>query len=130
MPKLRLINEALEVEAAAGARLLDACAGAGIDVLRGLWHGARCRSGALAMLPYGACGRCRVWVSGAAGALNPPTAMERLHPTVRGSLRLACQVHVQGDLEVTTRAGWEDHAPVITGAGEAGALAWRNRLKT
>lgn len=107
--KIHFTNEVTDVEVEAGTTLLAACQRAGVVVFRGLWPWLHCQ-GAFPgkLLPSGSCGRCTVWIRGEAAAANAPTGRERLHPKLATTFRLACQVRVLGDLQVTTRPGWEN----------------------
>ena len=104
MPKVTFERELLVVDAKPGATLLDVCDQAGIDVFRGMWTGLHCKR------IKGWCNRCKVWVKpDAPNGVNPPTSAEkmpiRLNGRVGGTMRLACQVQVLGDLTVHSRAG-------------------------
>jgi ferredoxin len=104
MPKVTFEREQIVVEAPRGATLLDVCEKTGIDVFRGMWTDLHCKR------VKGWCNRCKVWVKPETpSSVNPPTAAERmplrLNGRVSGTMRLACQVQVLGDLTVHTRAG-------------------------
>jgi ferredoxin len=123
VPKVEFEREGVVVEARSGQTVLDLAEAAGIDVFRGIWPGLHCGR------RRGWCNRCKVWVrADAAEAVNPPTAKEqarlRLNGRVRGTMRLACQVEVRGDVRVHTRAGGPPTRPsLVTGAPE-----WKNAL--
>jgi ferredoxin len=111
MPKVTFEREGITVEARAGQTVLEVAEQAGIDVFRGMWPELHCGSAA-----KGWCNRCKIWVKpSTSGAVNAPTAVERrprlLTARVSGTMRLACQVQVSGDVEVHTRSGG---APVRT----------------
>jgi hypothetical protein len=56
----------------------------------------------------GLCGTCQVWVrESKPGAASRRNLRETIAGT-RGERRLACQVEIHGDLEVTTLAGGDD----------------------
>ena len=63
----------------------------------------------------GTCGTCAVRIDGIEGSVNEATKMERLRlrvppHTPDSGLRLACQVSVQGDIQVTKQPGiWGQH---------------------
>jgi len=99
-----------ELAAPAGANLMEVCQSAGIDVFRGIWRGLHCGGVGLGkLLPAGTCGRCKLWVKpDAASGVNPPTGKEKVHPKIDGMYRLACQVRVLGDMDVTTKPGWQE----------------------
>lgn len=104
MPKVTFEREQIVVDAPQGSTLLDVAEKAGVDVFRGMWPGLHCNR------MKGWCNRCKVWVRGdSPNAINPPTGQEkmplRLNGRVSGSMRLACQVQVSGDVTVHTRAG-------------------------
>ncbi len=104
MPKVRFEREDVIVDAKPGQTLLEVAEQASIDVFRGMWAGLHCSR------VHGWCNRCKVWVKpDAADAINPPTGAERfplrMNGRVAGSMRLACQVEIQGDVNVHTRAG-------------------------
>lgn len=108
MPTVRFAGRALAC--APGARLRDVLLDAGLTPHNGGARLANCRG-------FGTCGTCAVAVR---GVVSPETARERWrldfppHRRERG-LRLACQVRVLGDLEVTKHEGfWGQHAPERT----------------
>jgi ferredoxin len=125
MPKVTFEREQVVIDVPEDTTLLAACERAGVDPVRGIWTGLRCRR-----VP-GWCNRCKVWVKPAApGAINEPTAKERsrlrVNGRVAGAMRLACQVELKGDVVVHTRVGGP--------AARAGQpiddpLAWRNRVQ-
>src|SRR5947207_2963448 len=113
MPKVVFEREGIVAEAKPGQTVLEVAEQQGISLFRGLWPGLHC--GGLT----GWCNRCKVWVKPAApGAINPPTAKERfpLRPNgrVHGSMRLACQVVLTGEVTVHTRAGGAPIGPNMT----------------
>jgi uncharacterized 2Fe-2S/4Fe-4S cluster protein (DUF4445 family) len=85
--RIRFEPSGVTTQAAAGATLLDAARGAGVEIENVC--GGR-----------GTCGKCRVI---ATGALAPLTALETRglsEAEVRAGYRLACQAVIQGDAEV------------------------------
>ena len=118
MPKVRFIKENIEVEVPQGANLRTEANRAGINLHQGL-NGfgasinrfANCHG-------MGMCGTCRVLIKQGAENINPPTMREMIKfktpvPTpfpdplpnfayvqYGEELRLACQVRVNGDIEV------------------------------
>jgi ferredoxin len=95
VPKITFLNEAIEVEVAAGQTIRDVADQAGITLVRGLFPRLHCRG-------RGLCGRCRVWATPRQdGALSPHTFWERIR-RYQGTRRLACQARVLGDVEVRT----------------------------
>ncbi len=104
MPKVRFEREDVIVDVKSGTTVLEAAEQAGIDVFRGMWAGLHCKR------VHGWCNRCKVWVkSDSPQAVNAPTSAERfplrMNGRVVGTLRLACQATVAGDVSVHTRAG-------------------------
>jgi ferredoxin len=116
-------REGVVVEAAPGQTLLAVAESAQVQIFRGMWPDLHCGKW------KGWCNRCKVWVRGAPEAINPPTAAEqsrlRLNGRVSGSLRLACQVEVRGDLRVHTRAGGPPVAPEVRSSGPR----WKNTVE-
>jgi hypothetical protein len=72
-----------------------------------------------------------VWVKPEAqGAINPPTSAERLprvNGRVSGSMRLACQVVVSGDVVVHTRSGGPAVRPNAEWAPSEEPSKWKER---
>lgn len=123
MPKVEFEREGVVVDARAGQTLLEIADANGVELFRGLWPELHCKS------RRGWCNRCKVWVRAeSATAINPPTPKEtarlRLNGRVRGSMRLACQVEVRGNVQVQTRAGGPPPRPSLT----AKAPGWKNAL--
>jgi ferredoxin len=101
MPKIKFLVEHHEVEVNAGRTVREVAIEQSIDVDREFFRGFNCRG-------YGLCGTCKVWVKEAAkGATSQPNFRERFHGMGDGR-RLACQTHVQGDIEVTSMPGGDD----------------------
>src|SRR5690242_20448403 len=80
----------------------------------------------------GWCNRCKVWIKPTSeNAVNPPTAKERsplrINGRVKGTMRLACQVEVSGDVIVQTRAGGPEVRPNMVWEAEAGPSRWKER---
>ena len=94
MPKVHFINEMITVEVPAGTSLREVARAQGVELYRGMWTHLNC-------LGNGICGRCRLWVLSSAPLR--PKLRERLHRTVHGEMRLACQVRIFDDLSVRTR---------------------------
>ncbi len=126
MPKVTFEREDLVVECRTGQNLLEVAEGAGIDVFRGIWPTLHCKR------IQGWCNRCKVWVKPSApNAINPPTGSERrsfrLNGRVSGTMRLACQVLVSGDVTVHTRS----NGPVVAQTTEwkqvEGPTKWKER---
>src|SRR5687768_2218797 len=101
MPKVTFMNEAVTVEVEHGKTLKEIADQKGINLFEGFSASYHC-SGTGRCLGAG----CRVWVlPRAANAVNGRTFWERIRPTHSGSVRLACQVAVQGEVEVRTQPG-------------------------
>jgi ferredoxin len=122
------MNELVTVEAPAGKNLLELAEEHGISVFRGIWPELHCQR------TMGWCNRCKVWVTGLQpNAINPRTKKEqsryRLGGAIPpgGNMRLACQVIVQGDCEVRTRAGGPERARDAEWAPDPRDFKWRER---
>jgi ferredoxin len=126
MPKVRFEREDLIVDARPGQTLLEVAEQAGVDVFRGMWAGLHCNR------VHGWCNRCKVWVKpDSPQAVNPPTSAERfplrLNGRVRGTLRLACQVEVSGDVSVHTRAGGPSTKENVNWEATPEPTKWKER---
>jgi ferredoxin len=126
MPKVTFEREQIVVEARSGQNLLEVAEQAGVDVFRGMWKELHCKR-----MP-GWCNRCKVWVKPETpNAINPPTSKERspfrLNGRVTGTMRLACQVQVNGDCSVHTRSGGPDIKPNPNWAPTDEKTAWKER---
>lgn len=126
MPKITFERELIDVDVRPGETLLDAAEKAGIDVFRGMWPGLHCNR------VKGWCNRCKVWVTPSSPqAVNPPTLKERsplkLGGRVSGTLRLACQVQVQGDVVVHTRVGGPPVRDNVDWPDTSGPTKWKER---
>jgi ferredoxin len=125
VPKVHFVNELVTVEVPIGSSLRDAAIRCGIEIYRGMWTHLNCRGN-------GICGRCKVWV------LTPDarrSLRERAH-RVQGQQRLACQVRIDGDLEVRTRplgpstvVASEERAPAYLAEAERRLVAAREEAK-
>jgi ferredoxin len=103
MPKVTFLNEAITVDAKAGESIKEVADAAGINLFEGFWANPvyHCKNRGLC-LGSG----CRVWViERDKNAVSPRTLRERIRPTHRGAIRLACQARVQGEVEVRTQPG-------------------------
>ena len=103
MPRVEFEREGVVVEARAGQTLLEVADGAGVELVRGLWPGLRCRR------RHGWCRRCKVWIRGGDG---------------KARAALACRVTVDEALVVHSRAGGPATRPRL----DATAPAWKNAL--
>ena len=126
MPKVTFVNELVTVEAQPGETLLSVGERGGINVFRGIFQGLHCKR------VRGWCGRCKVWATPLqSGALNEKTGAElrvRLGGRVaaKGTMRLACQAVVSGDVEVRTRPGFEIKE-TLTWDADARKSKWKER---
>src|SRR5258706_7605424 len=101
MPKVVFVNEHRIVEVPSGKNLKTLSLELGIDPHREIFRGLNCGH-------LGLCGACQVWVKESSpGATNRRNLRETIAGT-RGLRRLACQVRVLGDVEVTTFAGGDN----------------------
>ena len=105
MPKVRF--QGREIDVRAGTRLRRALLDAGMTPHNGEARWFNCKG-------FGSCGTCAVEI---AGHVSPLTRIERRRlgfpPHRRSSgLRLACQVEVTEDVEVTKHPGfWGQYTP-------------------
>ena len=108
MPKVRFADQT--IECLEGANLRSVLVRARLPLYTRASAALNCRG-------HGTCGTCAVRIE---GAVSEPTAAEtrrlRLPPhDLDSGLRLACQVKVLGDLEVTKRAGFFGTKPEPAG---------------
>jgi ferredoxin len=98
MPKVAFVNEHRIVEVPSGKNLKTLALELGINPHREFFRGINCGH-------LGICGTCQVWVKESApGSVSRRNLRESIAGT-RGQRRLACQVKILGDIEVTTFAG-------------------------
>jgi len=98
VPKVHFLNEYLTVDAPEGSLVLDLAKDNGVQIFRGLWPSWNCGG-------LGICGRCKVWLP-ADAKVSPPTLPEQIRRTIgldSGDQRLACNVKVEGDVEVRVK---------------------------
>jgi ferredoxin len=101
MPKVVFVNEHRIVEVPQGKNLKTLALELGINPHREFFRGLNCGY-------FGLCGACQVWVrEGSRGATSRTNLREKM-AGVRGERRLACQVRILGDIEVTTMPGGDD----------------------
>ena len=126
MPKVTFVNEAVTLEAERGKTLKELAEGAGINLYEGFWSIYHC-SGSGKCIGNG----CRVWVAeGKSGAASPRTFWEKIRPSHSGQIRLACQVHVEGDLDVRTQPGAVgDNVPNMKWEPDPAPSKWKDRLE-
>ncbi|HMI87450.1 MAG TPA: hypothetical protein VK550_25350 [Polyangiaceae bacterium] len=98
MPKVVFVNEHRIVEVPPGKNLKSLALELGINPHREFFRGVNCGH-------LGICGTCQLWVKESApGSTNALNLREKF-AGMRGLRRLACQVKVLGDVEITTMAG-------------------------
>ena len=102
MPIVRF--QGREIDVPSGTRLRKALLDAGLSPHNGEARWFNCKG-------LGSCGTCAVRVQAVEGPVHDRSRMERwrldFHPHRRSSgLRLACQLRVEGDLEVTKYPGF------------------------
>ena len=110
MPIVTFVNEHRRVEVPSGTNLRTVALDAGIVIDRQHFLGVSCKN-------RGLCGQCKVWVKEKApGATSPRTWRETglFFRRLSGWARLACQVKLQGDVEVWTVAGGPDRIAART----------------
>jgi ferredoxin len=101
MPKVVFVNEHRIVEVPERKNLKTLALELGINPHREFFKGLNCGY-------LGLCGTCQVWVKESApGAVSRRNLRETFAGT-RGERRLACQVEILGDIQVTTLAGGSD----------------------
>ena len=130
MPKVTFVNEQITVECQAGANLLELAQQNNVEVFRGIFAGFHCKR------VKGWCNRCKLWATPLAeGAVNAKTSSEkrslfRINGAlpVGGTMRLACQVQVLGDVEVRTRAGFVT-PETTTWDADNKPSKWKDRLE-
>jgi ferredoxin len=125
MPKVTFQNEGITVEAERGKSIKEIADGAGINLFEGFWSSYNC-SGRGMCLGKG----CRVWVlERAPNATSERTFWERIRPSNRGAVRLACQTRVLADLEVRTTPGASlDREPNMKWDPDPRPARWKERL--
>jgi len=95
MPTVRFVRENKTVDVEEGESLRYVALDNDIHIYCNVFVLANCHGNGL-------CGSDKVLIS-PASAINPRTAAERIHLRKRPDLRLACQVEIHGDIEVTTQ---------------------------
>lgn len=128
MPKVMFLNEVVTVQADQGKTIKEIADAAGVNLFEGFWADRfyRCKNDSGHCLGSG----CRVWVTERTpGALSPRTLWERIRPTHFGTIRLACQAVVQGDVDVRTQPGALESKPNARWEPDARHFKWQERLK-
>lgn len=109
MPKIKFIGEKKEIEVEQGANLRLEAMAAGVNLYHGLnGFGSTLNQYVFNCKGLGTCGTCCVYIKKGMENCSPPTTMEKLrmrvpdHVDENNELRLACQLQVNGDIEVET----------------------------
>jgi len=102
MPTITFTNEKKEIQVPAGANLRKEALQAGVALYPGIHKVANCHG-------FGACGSCRVLITKGMENASPKGILEagRLAVSLayignEGTMRLACQTKVNGDMTVAT----------------------------
>jgi ferredoxin len=102
MPTITFTNEKKEIQVPAGANLRKEALQAGVALYPGIHKVANCHG-------FGTCGSCRVLITKGMENASPKGILEagRLAVSLayignEGTMRLACQTKVNGDITVTT----------------------------
>ncbi len=120
MPTIKFTREKRAVECAKGANLRDVAMKNGVQLYPGMKKHFNCYG-------FGLCGECRVHVVKGMENLGPRTLREKFRIAVswfkfghEHEVRLACQSHVEGDVEVLTQPefNWFGERPVSKKAAE------------
>jgi ferredoxin len=125
MPKVTFQNEVITVECQQGKTVKDVAEEAGVNLYEGFWSSYHCPG--IGLCPGVG---CKVWVSESAkNATSPRTLRERIRPSHRGTIRLACMTHILGDIEVRTQPGaLIDNVPKMKWDPDPRPSRWRDRL--
>jgi len=102
MPTITFASEKKEIQVPAGANLRREALRAGVRLYPGIHRIANCRG-------FGTCGSCRVLITKGMENTSPKGMLESARLAVslaaignEGTMRLACQTCVNGDITVTT----------------------------
>ena len=103
MPQVKFITENKTIEVPAGSNLREEALKAGIDVYRWRHKIINCHG-------HGTCGTCRVLIKKGMENTSPASKWEKFRLSAsmvsigfENEMRLSCQTHVNGDIEVETR---------------------------
>src|SRR5262245_5550873 len=122
MPKVTFLNEAVTLNAPSGKTLLELAKEADVNLFRGFWKSYNC--GGRGLCPGAG---CTVWVTEREPqAAGSKTGREKLHFRMRGTMRLACQAHVQGECEVRSQPGaMMEQRPNMTWEPDPAPSRWK-----
>jgi ferredoxin len=102
MPTITFANEKKEIQVPEGANLRREALAAGVRLYPGIHAVANCHG-------LGSCGSCRVLITKGMENTSPRGILESARMAVslayignEGTMRLACQTRVKGDITVTT----------------------------
>jgi ferredoxin len=98
MPKVVFVNEHRIVEVPKGKNLKTLALELGINPHREFFKGVNCGY-------LGLCSTCQVWVKEESPGNASRRNLREAIAGMRGQRRLACQVRIEGDVEITTFAG-------------------------
>ena len=125
MPKVTFQNEVVTVECQSGKTVKDVAEEAGINLYEGFWTSYHCPG--IGLCPGVG---CKVWViERGPNATSPRTFREKIRPSHRGTIRLACMTQVLGDVEVRTQPGaLIDNVPKMKWDPDPRPARWKDRL--
>jgi ferredoxin len=125
MPKVTFQNEAITVDVPEGKTIKAVAEQAGVNLYAGFWAAYHCPG--IGMCPGAG---CRVWVlERQKDATSPRTFLERIRPGHKGTIRLACQTQVLGEIEVRTQPGaLLDNVPQMKWDPDPRPARWKDRL--
>lgn len=116
MPVIKFVKEKVEIEVPAGSNLRKEAKKAGVNVYQGINGFGAGAYKYLNCMGLGVCGTCYVNIVKGMENTNPMNVVEKIHFKVpipnpmpaltavanEDKIRLACQVQVNGDIEVET----------------------------
>ena len=110
MPTIKFVNEKKEIQVPEGTNLRQAALGSGIGLYNGInGFGAKLNE-IFNCHGLGTCGDCAVLITKGIDNASPRGTWEQLRMKVslayvghEDTMRLACQTHVNGDMEVVTK---------------------------
>lgn len=127
MPKVSFLNEAITVDAEKGQSIKEVAEANGVNLFEGFWAEYHDRWMPLPCSGRGICfgAGCRLWV--VKGEVSHRTLKERIRPTHRGAIRLACQARVVGDVEVRTQPGALEYTQNTKWDPDPAPARWKDR---